>query len=253
MRVLSRLLSGLSNRPPPQPNRPLWVVGDIHGRADLLDLLLAKISDHPVSSGESDLVFVGDYVDRGDDSAGVLRRLFAISREVPNTVFLKGNHEDMMLQFLEAPNSRAERWLHFGGTQTLGSFGISAGVFVNGDNGLRDLAVSFQDALPPGTESWLRALPVSWTSGTVTVCHAGADPGIPIEDQEENTFVWGHPDFLRRDRTDETWIAYGHTITKRPGSDGRGRVAVDTGAFHSGILSAALILPDGNVEIVQAS
>jgi len=114
--IFRRLLTPV-RLPDPAPEQPLTIIGDVHGRADLLDQALAAASG-------SQTILVGDYIDRGEKSAQVLRQL----TENPNLVCLMGNHEDMLLQFLDDPNRHGQRWLRFGGLQTLASFGIAGAI-----------------------------------------------------------------------------------------------------------------------------
>lgn len=214
------------------------MVGDVHGRADLLDRLLGRIAAC-CGAGQA-LVFVGDYIDRGDDSAAVLERLRTLQHDRPGEVIcLIGNHEAMMLAFLEAPDAAGPLWLGNGGAHTLASFGIrppdpaEAGALGRARDALRA-------ALPAGTEAWLRALPASHRSGNLFVAHAGANPHAPAEAQAEDDLLWGHPDFLEVPRSDGLWVAHGHTICAAP-SAADGRIAVDTGAYATHRLTAALI------------
>ena len=220
---------------PPRPDRPFIAVGDVHGRADLLRALEAKLADLPP---DWPLVFVGDYVDRGEESAAVLRHLM---QEAPRPrVCLMGNHEDMLLRFLEAPEAEARRWLRNGGLQTLASFGVG-GSPAQAPVAARDALV---EAMGPEVIDWLRARPLHWQSGDVAVVHAGADPALPLGGQPREALLWGHPDFARGARDDGLWILHGHTIVEAPRAEG-GRIAVDTGAFATGRLTAAVVEPGG--------
>jgi len=226
----------------PMPDRPVAIVGDIHGRLDLLDAMLAKIE---IAAPEAMLIFVGDYVDRGPDSCAVLARLRAL---VPQPICLRGNHEAMMLEFLDMPIERGGRWLRNGGVETLASFGIgldenaSTGAVISASDALRQ-------ALADGTETWLRRLPLTWQSGNLLVTHAGPDPALPVEGQAERDFLWGHNRFLRDERTDGLWVAHGHWARTHPETKA-GRIAVDTTAWASGRLTAALVPGDGTVRFI---
>lgn len=221
------------------PDTPFLAIGDVHGRADLLErleqIILTEAPGLPA-------VFVGDYVDRGENSARVIELLMSSSQTGDQPVFcLKGNHEEMCLRFLDDPAAYGERWLKFGGLQTLASFGVKV-VGTDPTNLQRardDLALAMGDAVI----EWLRALPTMWRSGNVCVTHAGADPGRSLEAQSDRALLWGHKDFAEKARTDGQWIVYGHVIVDRP-SAARGRIAVDTGAYATGKLSAAVISAD---------
>lgn len=219
--------------PPLAPEAPLAVIGDIHGRRDLLEALLARLDRE---APELRIICVGDYVDRGEDSAGVLRLLCAR----PEITCLSGNHEEMLLGFLDEPEARGPRWLRHGGLQTLASYGIPAPGDRPRPEALRALSAAFRAALDPGVESWLRALPVLHRSGNVAVVHAAAAPTLPIGLQSRQTLLWGHPDFTEIAREDGLWVVHGHTILPEPRVEA-GRIGVDTGAYASGRLTAAVI------------
>lgn len=225
-------------RAPLAPDRPFVAVGDIHGRADLLEALLARIRDQ--AGARVPLVFLGDYIDRGEGSAAVLAHLQALQRGGwgAEVVCLSGNHEAMMLDFLDAPETGGPLWLHNGGAQTLASFGVYPPG--RAPDALRAARDDLRTALPPGTEAWLRALPLHWRSGNVFAAHAGADPNTPLDQQDAAHLLWGHPEFERTPRTDGIWVAHGHTI-RDTATAHEGRIGLDTGAYATNRLSAALI------------
>ncbi len=246
---LRRFLAGLLRRrtadaphPRPRPRQPVAVVGDIHGRADLLERMLELLRRE---APDALPLFAGDHVDRGPDSRAVLERL----RALPRALCLRGNHEAMMLDFLDAPAEAGGRWLRNGGLATLESFGIALSAqpsheaLMRAGEGLR--------AALGETERWLRALPLRWQSGDLLVCHAGPDPAAPVAAQPDEVFLWGHPRFLREPRHDGLWVAHGHWVQERAGIRS-GRIAVDTGAWRSGCLSAALITPEGELRFLEA-
>ncbi len=254
----TRLIRRLRRQPEPVeftapllPEEPFFAIGDIHGCDRALASLLDGIDAHD-AGGQSKIVFVGDYVDRGEDSASVLNRVFRMSQQSPDRVIcLGGNHEAMLLSFLQDPEGRGARWLQHGGVQTLASYRIPGVAPRLTPDQLREARDRFRDALGAEMISWLRKRPLAWSSGNVTVVHAAADPAKSIADQEDRTLLWGHPAFASQPRTDATWIVHGHTIEPEVKVRG-GRISVDTGAFATGRLSAALItqnkvlsLPDG--------
>ncbi|RWR29891.1 serine/threonine protein phosphatase [Sinirhodobacter populi] len=214
------------------PERPLAVIGDVHGCLGLLNGLRARIR---AESPEARTILVGDMIDRGPDSRGVLEQAW---KERENLVALRGNHEQMMLDFLDDPETAGARWLRHGGAATLASFGVTVST---PDTATRD---SLRRALPPGMEDWLRTLPLFWQSGNVVVTHAGADPRTPLAQQNPDHLLWGHPGFGRVPRRDGLWIIHGHNIVGRPRSRD-GVVSIDTGAWRGGGLTAALIFPPG--------
>jgi len=240
--------------PPTAPAVPFYAVGDIHGRADLLERLLQAIAAEPGAESAT-LVFVGDYIDRGDDSAAVLERLRALEAARPGAVIcLLGNHERMMLDFLDDPAAKGRRWLRNGGLQTLLSFGAGLGGTAIGEALPADdrerLAEVLRSRLPEGLEAWLRSRPLTWQSGNVAVTHAGADPARPLAEQGEDTLIWGHEAFFEMPREDGLWIVHGHTMCDAPTAEA-GRIGIDTGAVFTGRLTAAALAPGAELRFLQ--
>lgn len=254
MSLLRRLFGGgeparQSFEAPLAPEQPFYAVGDIHGRDDLLARLLDKID---AAEPEAMIVCVGDYVDRGEQSADVLRRLHARATAAADRfVCLMGNHEEMMLNFLDTPEEAGPRWLRYGGLQTLASFGLRGLTERSEGAALTDARGRLRDGLlAPELEAWLRALPRHWQSGNVAVVHAAADPDLPMEEQPDKTLIWGHPRFEHVARKDGIWVVHGHTIVDAP-LTAQGRIPIDTGAYATGRLTAARIMP-GGPDFVQA-
>lgn len=150
-----------SGKPPPRPLQPLYVIGDIHGQAHLLDRLLEKIETD--RQGQPAVtVCVGDYVDRGERSREVLERVHRRMQENPaELVCLMGNHERMMLDFLDQPEAHGPRWLRHGGLQTLASFGIGGLTQSSSGAPLASARDRLTEVLPFSLQSWLRSLPLS--------------------------------------------------------------------------------------------
>ncbi len=230
---------------PIAPDAPFVAIGDIHGCATALADVLTRIDAvHP----DVPVVCVGDYVDRGEKSREVLAQLMELSTaRGADFVCLLGNHEKMLLDFLGDPAGKGPRWLRFGGLQTLASFGVRYG----GTSGLVDAANGLVEAMGPDMIAWLRDRPLMWQSGNVAVVHAGADPRAPLADQSARTLIWGHPDFEAVAREDGVWIVHGHTIVDAAKAS-QGRIAIDTGAYATGRLTAAHIAP-GGVSFIEVS
>lgn len=222
-------------RAPPVPDEAVCLVGDLHGRADLLLRFLALRQHH---FPQARLVILGDMIDRGEASADVL----ALLREETATgaVCLAGNHETMLLAFLDDPVTHGQRWLAHGGLETLASFGLRGIPRDAADH--RQVRDRLRVALGHETEAWLRGLPYLWRSGDLVAAHAALDPSRPAEAQRTEVLTWGHPDFDRMPRRDGLWVAHGHVVVERAFARG-GRIALDTGAYATGRLSYALIDP----------
>ena len=240
--------------PPPCPQPPICVIGDLHGRLDLLQRMLDAI-DARADAGAHRTIFVGDMIDRGPQSAAILNLLYEMSSAAPERVIcLMGNHERMMLDFLDDPARHGRVWLGNGGNDTLASFGLSPwtrSADVSADKRLERLAADLAATMPSEIAQWLAALPLVWREDTLVVTHAGADPGREIAGQSAQTHLWGHPSFLRQKRGDGLWVAHGHTIMDAAHAQS-GRIAVDTGAWRTDRLSAAWLNDDG-LDFIEVS
>ncbi len=224
---------------PIAPDQPVVAVGDIHGRFDLIQKL-------PEKPGDTQIICLGDMVDRGEQSAEVLRMLHA----APDVITLMGNHEQMMLKFIDNPEENGERWLRYGGLQTLASFGVSGITQRSTGSDLVRARDALFHAMGDDLVDWLANLPKYWTSGNVAFVHAGADPEIAIEEQENRTLLWGHENFGKVSRSDGIWVVHGHTIIDTP-TIKNGVVSIDTGAYATDKLTAATIF-QGEVEFEYA-
>lgn len=230
----------------PQLSEPLFVIGDIHGCHDQLETLLDKIWQ--TEGYDAHIITVGDMIDRGPDSSAVLQRLKALQHVAGSRLTcLKGNHEQMMLDFLANPEAAGLRWIQAGGLNTLESFQVTWG---GQTNSLIEIAEQLCEKLGSDLLAWLEALPTFWEEKNVGVVHAGADPNKPLDAQSEHSLIWGHADFRKTKRRDGKWIVHGHTIVKEPRVK-NGRISIDTGAYTGRPLTA-LALIDGEVSFLQS-
>ena len=256
MSILSRLFgskpqASVAGLGLPCPAQTTYVVGDIHGRADLLETLLVQIDEDSEQYPDAVCICLGDYVDRGENSAATLKTLQDLQTQMPKTLFcLMGNHERMMLDFVDHPEKRGGRWLRNGGLQTLASYGVSGITETTSEE--RSIAArdQFLDEIDPVMLDWVRKLPLQWDSGNLIVVHAALDPNLAPDAQDDRVRIWGHRDFTNLPRQDGRWVAHGHTVTETP-FFGASRIAVDTGAYYSGVLTAAKVSPTGAVEFLH--
>lgn len=236
--------SGGATQDPPCADRLLYAIGDVHGRIDLLMPLVDRVFQDAVAEMTEDgvpaeLVFVGDVIDRGPDSRSVVE-LLATILDWPEIepIFLVGNHELMLLQFLNDPvNGR--RWLRHGGYETLVSYGLNR----IGDMGDPDQLHRIADDLrgEMGSHlSFVENLRPWHLNGNVLLTHAGADPLLPPSQQPIEALVWGTPDFLKTRREDGLWVVHGHNVVETP-TVRHGRIPIDTGAYKTGRLTALKI------------
>lgn len=229
--------------------RRLYAVGDIHGRADLLESLLALIEADIASRPAPDiaLIFLGDYIDRGPDSCLVLERLMRGFPPDRKAVFLRGNHEETLLAFLEDPAAGAD-WRRFGGLETLASYGIDITQARLG-RGFAAARDALAERLGPHL-AFLKAMPVSAREGGYFFCHAGVRPGVPLAEQSARDLCWIRDEFLGSEADFGAIVVHGHTPCERV-ERRRNRINVDTGAYVSHRLSC-VALEGSEVRVLEA-
>ena len=221
------------------PGTVVWAVGDIHGRLDLLQpLVQAMTADLQDSRAERKLViFLGDYIDRGPDSRGVLRLLSGLSQtQGVEWRFLKGNHEQAMLEFLDDP-SAGPRWCEHGGDQALRSWGLRVPALAHKTEAWAVVAADLRHKVTKPKLRYLETLELSVTVGDYFFVHAGARPGIALDRQAPQDLMWIRQPFLNSQTAFERVVVHGHTATQDVHADQR-RIGIDTKAYDSGLLSA---------------
>lgn len=233
-----------------------FAVGDIHGRADLLarmlELLENKAPFETRDGAPPVVVFLGDYIDRGRDSVGVLNMLLDGRPKGFVRRFLKGNHEQAMLAFLADP-VRGRDWIAHGGLETLTSYGVRPLPPQIGatEEELRAAVKSLNEVLPAPHRAFLTGLERYATIGDYTFVHAGVDPSKSIDDQTDEDLFWIRDRFLNSKKPYPKCIVHGHTPADFPYQDHR-RVGIDTGAYASGRLTAARF-EDDRVEFISVT
>jgi serine/threonine protein phosphatase 1 len=231
------------SRPPATPpGTRVYAIGDIHGRLDLLTRMHTWIAADAAASAADRrvLVYVGDYVDRGPHSSGVIDLL--IDRPLPGfeIVHLLGNHEDAMLRFPD-DLSIGPTWLTYGGVETLLSYEIAlASADWRDERALRRLQGEVRRRIPRRHVEFMRAMKLSHVEGDYLFVHAGIRPGIPLERQEREDLLWIRSDFLESQEDHGRIVVHGHTISEKP--DVRpNRIGIDTGAFYSDRLTCLVL------------
>jgi len=227
-----------ADKPKVAENERIYAIGDVHGRHDLLIRLLDRIAADQTACADDRrdrLVFLGDYIDRGDDSKEVLEILSSLgSTQFGEITFLLGNHEVALLDFLNDP-AQNTGWLNFGAEQTLASYGVHAqnkpdaferGWIAESLAGKMGRHLGFLQELQPMT-----------SSGDVLFTHAGYNPKRDTKNQRISDLVWGNQDFLRNNPVPGYCFVHGHYDAAEPVSL-PGRICVDTGAYYSGVLTA---------------
>ena len=232
------------------PNTRVYAIGDIHGELGLLkhlhELILDDASQIPVPRNV--VVYLGDYVDRGPNSAGVIERVLSQPLQDFETICLRGNHEDLLLQFLDDA-SVASVWLPNGGADTLESYGIAARSFVSELSELTALQESFKRQLPTSHLAFFEGLSYSHVEGNYAFVHAGMLPGLSLAQQNPADLMWIRDEFLYSNEDYGYVVVHGHTPSDYPEFH-RNRINVDTGACYTGRLTA-LVLHGENVKILN--
>jgi serine/threonine protein phosphatase 1 len=216
-----------------------YVIGDVHGRLDLLNRLLgqihAEIAERPAK--KILLVFLGDLVDRGPSSAQVVERLRTYHADGVRTVFLLGNHEEVLLRILDGDTSLISSWLQFGGAECLRSYGVDPRQIQAGDE---KVVTILRLAVPAKHVEFLKSFGDTCRFGDYLFVHAGIRPGVVLDQQVQSDLRWIREPFLFDDTNHGCVVVHGHTISaeieERPN-----RIGIDTGAYRTGVLTALAI------------
>jgi serine/threonine protein phosphatase 1 len=220
----------------------IYAIGDVHGRVDLLDQVFSRIDADLAAkpTRRAVHVFLGDYVDRGPASRGVLDRL--IDRSYSHeSVFLMGNHEVMFLEFLRNPEA-LKNWRQYGGLDTLMSYGLTAPFKANAEQ-LAGLAAALDRAMPDEHHWFLNQLVPSFSCGDFFFVHAGVRPGVPLADQRQEDLLWIREEFLEHEGGFGKIIVHGHTPAPEPEIRSN-RINIDTGAYATGRLTCLILERD---------
>ena len=225
----------------PAPRTPrghrAYAVGDVHGRLDLLNKLLARIERDAARSParRTSLIFVGDLIDRGPDSRGVVERLRAYRHDRIRAHFLAGNHEEVLLRLLAGERGILTSWLQFGGAECLKSYGCDPAELAgkSESSGLQLV----KQAIPESHSSFIGGFGDTLTFGDYLFVHAGIRPGVDLSLQSQSDLRWIRSPFLEDDSDHGMVVVHGHTINpevvERPN-----RIGIDTGAYRTNVLTA---------------
>ncbi len=219
------------------PNSRAYAIGDVHGCLDLLDDLLERIEEDNARRGPAKtyLVLLGDLVDRGPDSRGVIDRLLRNAPSFARTIILKGNHEEFFLNVLGGDDDVIPHWLVYGGYECAESYGVSRGWTLNATP--HEIGDRLRASVPPEHRRFLEEMADSFRFGDYFFVHAGIRPGVPLAEQTSKDLRWIREGFLD-DRSDHGLVVvHGHTIVADP-EQHPNRIALDTGAYKTGVLTA---------------
>ena len=227
-------------------NCRVYAIGDIHGRADLLGRLHKQILDDAKTAPDRRkvVVYVGDYIDRGPGSFDVIDGLIEQPLEGFEHHCLKGNHEDMLIEFLETGN-HGETWIMNGGREALDSYsyGISLWDLLSDLQDLEKVRQKLRQAIPESHWKFLTGLEMHHTEGDYLFVHAGIRPGVEIQDQEDFDLMWIREEFLDSEADLGHMVVHGHSTRPEPEIRSN-RIGIDTGAWNTNQLTALVLEAD---------
>ena len=214
----------------------IYAVGDIHGRADLLQKLLVRVEEDARLSNKERVIFItlGDLVDRGDYSKETIDILLKLPPEWQH-ISLRGNHEEMLLGFLDNPEENSV-WLLNGGLALLQSYGMKIFKPTFNHKELHNISKEFSEKIPSRHLQYLQSQELYYKSEEYLFVHAGLRPRIPLEKQKKDDILWIREEFLNEDYNFGPMIIHGHTVSSVPDIC-KNRVGIDTGAVFSGKLT----------------
>jgi serine/threonine protein phosphatase 1 len=221
----------------------IYAIGDIHGRLDLFEQILALIEQDMAvnaTSAAMQLVLLGDYVDRGLQSSEVVDRILALRNDMPNLTCLKGNHEDVLLQVAMgvADEDMIASWLGYGGRETLASYGISSRILYSDD--IATIADLARQVIPDSHREFLRHLPLYHENGDYFFVHAGVHPARTLTAQRDHDLMWIREPFLSWKEDFGKTVVHGHSISTNVETR-TNRIGIDTGAYATGKLTAIIL------------
>ncbi len=232
----------------------MYAVGDIHGHADVLRPLIRQLKDDLARSRPRErplLAFLGDYVDRGPDSCGVVETILALEADGPFEVAcLKGNHEDALERVLRDADF-GPHWIANWGAATLQSYGVAVPRHGREAQETARVQAELTAALPARHRDLLGRCAMSLSVGDYLFVHAGVRPGVPLDRQAERDLMWIRHDFLESDADFGKVVVHGHTPCRRPELRAN-RIGIDTGVYYSGVLTAVR-LEGTDQRIIQAT
>lgn len=215
----------------------IYAIGDIHGRLDLLKDILNRIEKHAATlpaPRSVHIVILGDMIDRGPESAEVLRYLHGVQQTTGRLIVLQGNHEELMLRALAAEPGMLRAWMRIGGSATIRSFGAEP---PHRDDDQRAAVGDLLKVIPANLVEWIRNLPLTARSGDYLFCHAGIRPGVAIKRQKRADLLWIRDEFLEDPKDHGVMVVHGHSVSADVEMRGN-RIGIDTGAYRTGVLTA---------------
>jgi serine/threonine protein phosphatase 1 len=221
----------------------VYAIGDIHGRLDLLHSIQRQIADDAAQRPASrrQLVYLGDYVSRGPDSPGVVDRVREWLPAGFERITLKGNHEDLLLRFLDGEIDTGRHWLDYGGLEAMAAYGVAiADREARDDASVIALHRDLSGRIPASHLEFFRTLLISHSAGDYFFVHGGVRPGVPLEQQSDRDCLWIRKTFLNSEADHGAMVVHGHSISDEPELR-HNRIGIDTGAYRSGVLTCLVL------------
>lgn len=230
----------------------VYAIGDVHGQLSLLTNLYAKIENdlyiHPIDDYR--IVFLGDYIDRGPDSAGCVELLIKLMAKNSKVICLKGNHEFKLLQFLSDPLNIADSFFTYGGLECVLSYGVDMERFSGEANQILQVCAELEQHLPAHHTCFYTQLGTTVSFGDYMFVHAGVRPGVALDQQSAHDLIWIRSDFIPHQGLYEKVIVHGHTPAY-PMEILPNRINVDTHAYETGVLSC-IVLEGTDYRVIEA-
>ena len=229
-----------STRPRTPRGYRAYAVGDVHGRLDLLEDMLGRV-EADLEKGnpkKAILLFLGDLIDRGPASCQVIERLRTYRHPRLRTIFIMGNHEEVLLRLLAGERGILDSWLRFGGTECLASYGVDAAAFKSMSE--REALAATKRAIPETHRQFIADFADTLRFGDYLFVHAGIRPAVDISMQSQSDLRWIRQPFLDDDSDHGFVVVHGHTISEAVVQRSN-RIGVDTGAYRTGILTALVL------------
>jgi len=242
MGLFDKLKSGLRGRTGPRgkAGARAYAIGDIHGRLDLLENLLEMVETDIAAQppARNFIIFLGDLIDRGPDSAAVVERLRTYKPADARPIFLSGNHEEIMLRVLDGDEDLLRNWLKFGGAECAESYGLDSDALRRLDG--KSAIELLRGKIPREHRHFLEGFADTFRFGDYLFVHAGIRPGVGLEEQDRHDLRWIREPFLTDIKEHGFMVVHGHTIVDRV-EERPNRIAIDTGAYRSGVLTCLVI------------
>ena len=245
-----RISLGQSSTP---PDTRIYAIGDVHGYINLLEKLHAIIDNdlakNPINSYR--IIFLGDYIDRGPNSAGCVEYLIHLMAENRNVICLKGNHEDKLEKFLADPIATADSFFTYGGVDCVVSYGVDMDGYRGSKNEILQKCSELNENIPTHHKRFFSELIKTISFGDYMFTHAGVRPGVPLDQQSEHDLIWIRSEFISNRQLYEKVVIHGHTPAY-PIEILPNRINVDTHAYYSGVLSC-IVLQGTDYRVIESS